>query len=110
MVVSIQGWMIIENGVPKQLLLYHDTKQLRIVPQDYPQQIKGHGDKQQRLDGRVGQIAAPYRPNRKPRLPPSTASPDVARKLFLREFPDVLMTEDDFHSGAPSRMMEGPAM
>ncbi|KAK3892843.1 hypothetical protein Pcinc_003314 [Petrolisthes cinctipes] len=71
--VSIQGWIIVVCGLSRQLLSYHHTKQLRIVPQDYPRQIK-----RQHLDGSVRQIAAPYHPTRKPRLPLAIASPNEA--------------------------------
>ncbi|KAK3895464.1 hypothetical protein Pcinc_000806 [Petrolisthes cinctipes] len=78
--VSIQGWIIVVCGLSRQLLSYHHTKQLRIVPQDYPRQIK-----RQHLDGSVRQIAAPYHPTRKPRLPPAIASPNEAQDVALSE-------------------------
>lgn len=56
------------------------------------------------------QIAAPYHPECKPRLTPATGSPNEARKYFMKEFPDLLVTKDDFHNGTLLRMMGGPAM
>ncbi|KAK4289628.1 hypothetical protein Pmani_037421 [Petrolisthes manimaculis] len=91
--ISIQGWIIVVGGLSRQLLSYHHTKQLRIVPQDYPRQMKRQEDRQQHLDGSVRQIAAPYHPTRKPRLPPVTASPNEApewRKGKLLAVPDAL--------------------
>ncbi|KAK4321174.1 hypothetical protein Pmani_008002 [Petrolisthes manimaculis] len=55
--------------------------------------MKRQEDRQQHLDGSVRQIAAPYHPTRKPRLPPVTASPNEApewRKGKLLAVPDAL--------------------
>lgn len=44
--ISIQGWIVVVSGLSRQLLSYNHTKYLRIVPRDYPRQIKGYEDRQ----------------------------------------------------------------
>ncbi|XP_047481642.1 uncharacterized protein LOC125034045 [Penaeus chinensis] len=45
-----------------------------------------------------------------PRPPPLSASPDEAKKFFLREFSDGLMTKEDFRQGTKLKEMCGPPM
>uniref|UniRef100_A0A0P4VQ24 RNA-directed DNA polymerase n=2 Tax=Scylla olivacea TaxID=85551 RepID=A0A0P4VQ24_SCYOL len=121
---TIQGRIIVMRGLPKPLLSYGHTKQLRIIPQDYPRQIGVRGDRRQEGEGQVRQVstlgppppAAPQprtsslQPPLTPRLPLPSASSAEAKAFFLREFPDVLTTKDDFRHGSELREMCGPPM
>ena len=156
--VTIQGWINILDKLPKVLLSWKHSQELRIVPKDYPKQMAESGNLASVTSSRActneqppplqsaqtnklienGSRSADSRrdpqsahtneliengvpsagsrrdthppPHPTPRHPSPTLSPEDAKKFFLREFPDVLMTKEDIHQGTALKEICGPPM
>ena len=125
---TINGWATVVDELPRSLLSYDHTRGLGIVSEDYPRPVKENGNVRHTsvsrspvIENGAGQAPhtappqnlTPPAPNHAPpprQLPPSNTPPTEIKKFFMEEFPDVLMTKEDFHDGAALREMSGPPM
>ena len=116
---TVHGWINVVDPLPRPLLSWALAKKLGIVPDTYPLPIEngtvaGLSKSPVNKVNENGMAAAPSptTPPRLPRLmlPAPNATPEEAKQFFMKEFPDVLMTKEDFHHGAALKEMSGPPM
>ena len=96
---TINGWVTVMESLPRSLLSYDHTKGLGMIPADFPRPIE---------NGSVRNASVSRSSSRQ--LPSSHTPPAEVKKFFMEEFPDVLMTKEDFHDGAALKEMSGPPM
>ncbi|ROT85619.1 hypothetical protein C7M84_010242 [Penaeus vannamei] len=77
--VKIQGWVSILSLLPRPLLSWKHTQQLRIIPHDYPKQIKNASSSQQR-------------PRRRPHDPSEACQ--LSQVTSAKQQPSSLLAQD----------------
>ena len=99
---STKAWIDVCEGLSNALLSWMHTKELRIIPQDYPESMMHHVMLQTRSESYTRiHSGSPL---------PEFTSVKEARQYFLQEFSDVLIYPEMMDKGATLREMLGPAM
>lgn len=110
--ITIRGWISVLSSFPKFLLSWVHTKQLSIIPEVYPSQIKQSKEDVEQVEGnevcaeeqllqqeRLGQHESPpltlLRSTSVSCPPPATFTSEEAKQYFCQEFKDVLIRKEE---------------
>ena len=121
--LSCTGWIDVQSSLSTPLLSWEHCRDLGIVPEDFPQQIRAIGSTANRVrrtpstrpEGasqrckQTGTEAPPPQVTVPPLPLASDTPPEAAKAYFLKEFADVLVTKEDLQD-APLKPMSGPPM
>ena len=114
---ATQAWIDVHEDIPMPLLSYQACKELRLIPDRFPQPIAEvtHASVCVHVQDKEAPITASQQPVSLPPTPTpalpfnDSTTPAQAKAFFLKEYKDVLMSRADLLN-SPLKPMAGPPM